>query len=146
MPARTLAAAGLEGQRYPSWISTTHQRYSRSQRVRRQRYIFTNASNHLLSGLMTKGNNFKDRMANNNIEIDGENTRSNTALKKCQVKVDRAARKYRISRDTMLALSDSLTLPEWANTLPVLKAEDVCGLSDALMGESEGWRRRHGFG
>jgi len=85
-------------------------------------------------------------MANNNIEIDGENTRSNTALKKCQVKVDRAARKYRISRDTMLALSDSLTLPEWANTLPVLKAEDVCGLSDALMGESEGWRRRHGFG
>ena len=40
----------------------------------------------------------------------------------------------------MLALSDSLTIPDWANTLQVLKVEDVCGLSDALMGELEGQR------
>lgn len=69
------------------------------------------------------------------------NTRANTAIKKCQAKVDRAADKYRTSRNAMLALSDSLTVPEWASTLPVLKVEDVRGLSEALMGESEGNRR-----
>ena len=69
------------------------------------------------------------------------NTRANTAIKKCQAKVDRAAEKYRTSRNAMMVLSDSLTVPDWADTLPVLKAEDVRGLSDALMGESEGTRR-----
>ena len=66
------------------------------------------------------------------------NTRANTTIKKCQAKVDRAAEKYRTSRDAMLALSDSLTVPEWSSTLPILKVEDVHGLSEALMGESEG--------
>jgi len=47
----------------------------------------------------------------------------------------------KMTSDMMLALSDSLTLPEWANTLLVLKAEDVRGSSDALMGELEGRRR-----
>ena len=55
--------------------------------------------------------------------------------------MDRAAEKYRRSRDAMLALSNSLTVPDWADTLQVLKVEDVRGLSDALMGESEGRRR-----
>jgi len=69
------------------------------------------------------------------------NTRANTTIKKCQAKVDRAVEKYRRSRDAMLALSNSLTVPDWADTLQVLKVEDVRGLSDALMGESEGRRR-----
>lgn len=41
----------------------------------------------------------------------------------------------------MLALSDPLITPEWVATLPVLKVEDVRGLSEALVGESEGKRR-----
>jgi hypothetical protein len=69
------------------------------------------------------------------------NTRTNTAINKVQAKVNRAAEKYRISRDAMLALSDPLVVPDWGDTLPVLKAEDVRGLSEALMGESEGRRR-----
>jgi len=55
--------------------------------------------------------------------------------------VDRAAGKYRASRDAMLALSDPPVVPEWNDTLPVLKAEDGRGLSEALVGESEGKRR-----
>jgi len=66
------------------------------------------------------------------------NTRTNTAINKCQAKVNRATEKYRRSRDAMLALSDLLIIPDWVVTLPVLKAEDVRGLSEALMGESEG--------
>jgi hypothetical protein len=41
----------------------------------------------------------------------------------------------------MLALSDSLVVPSWSDTLRVLKDDDVRGLSDALMGDSEGTRR-----
>jgi hypothetical protein len=41
----------------------------------------------------------------------------------------------------MLALSDPLSIPNWNDSLPVLKADDVRGLSDALIGESEGTRR-----
>ena len=41
----------------------------------------------------------------------------------------------------MLALSDSLVVPHWSDTLRVLKADDIRGLSDALMGDSEGRRR-----
>ena len=40
----------------------------------------------------------------------------------------------------MLALSNLLIVPDWVDTLPILKAEDVRGLSEALMGESEGKR------
>jgi hypothetical protein len=69
------------------------------------------------------------------------NTRANTAISKAQTKVDRAAEKYRTSRDAMFALSDPLTIPHWNDTLPVLKSEDVRGLSDGLAGESEGSRR-----
>ena len=64
------------------------------------------------------------------------NTRSNSTISKSQAKVDRAAEKYRASRDAMLALSNPLVIPDWNDTLRVLKAEDVRGLSDALMGES----------
>jgi hypothetical protein len=66
------------------------------------------------------------------------NTRANSAINKCQVKVNRAAEKYRISRNAMLSLSDPLVVPDWNDTLCALKAEDVHGLSEALMGESEG--------
>ena len=69
------------------------------------------------------------------------NTRANSAINKSQAKVNRAAEKYRASREAMLALSDPLVLPDWSDTLPVLKVEDVRGLSEALMGESEGKRR-----
>jgi len=69
------------------------------------------------------------------------NTRANNAITKSQAKVDRAAEKYRVSRDAMLALSDPLVIPSWSDTLRVLKADDVRGLSDALMGDSEGARR-----
>ena len=69
------------------------------------------------------------------------NTRANSAISKSQAKVDRAAAKYRTSREAMLSLSDPLVVPEWNDTLPVLKVEDIRGLSEALMGDSEG--RRH---
>ena len=69
------------------------------------------------------------------------NTRANSAISKSQVKVNRAAEKYCASRSAMLALSDPLVLPDWNDTLPILKAEDVRGLSEALMGDSEGKRR-----
>ena len=69
------------------------------------------------------------------------NTRANSAINKSQAKVNRAAEKYRASRDAMMSLSDPLVLPDWNDTLPVLKAEDVRGLLEVLMGESEGKRR-----
>ena len=69
------------------------------------------------------------------------NTHSNSAINKVQAKVDRAAEKYRTSRDAMLALSDPSVIPEWNDSLPVLKVEDIHGLSEALLGDSEGRRR-----
>jgi len=45
------------------------------------------------------------------------------------------------TRDAMLALSDPLVTPDWSDDLPVLKADDVRGLSEAVTGESEGTRR-----
>jgi hypothetical protein len=54
--------------------------------------------------------------------------------------VNRAAEKYRTSRTAMLALSDPLIIPAWVDSLPTLKSEDVRGLSEAVMGESEGKR------
>ena len=41
----------------------------------------------------------------------------------------------------MLSLSDPFVTPEWADELPVLKTDDIHGLSDALVGETEGTRR-----
>ena len=41
----------------------------------------------------------------------------------------------------MLLLSDTLAVPDWWDTLRVLKADDVRGLSDALIGDTEGTRR-----
>ena len=69
------------------------------------------------------------------------NTRANGAINNSQAKVNRAVEKYRISRDAMLSLSDPFVVPDWADNLPVLKAEDVRGLSDALLGDTEGTRR-----
>ena len=69
------------------------------------------------------------------------NTRANSAINKSQAKVNRATEKYRASRDAMLSLSDPLVLPDWCETLPVLKVEDVRRLSEALIGESEGGQR-----
>jgi len=40
----------------------------------------------------------------------------------------------------MLSLSDPSVIPDWNDTLPVLKVEDDCRLSEALMGDSERWR------
>ena len=66
------------------------------------------------------------------------NTHANMVIKKCQVKVNRAAEKYCTSHDAMLSLSDLLVVPDWNDTLHILKAEDICGLSEALIGDSEG--------
>jgi hypothetical protein len=66
------------------------------------------------------------------------NTHANSAINKSQAKVDRAAQKYHVSHDVMLSLSDPLVLPDWCKSLPVLKVKDVHGLSEVLMGESEG--------
>jgi hypothetical protein len=69
------------------------------------------------------------------------NTRANGAINNSQAKVDRAAEKYKASRNAMLSLSDPFVTPEWTDGLPVLKADDIRGLSDALLGETEGTRR-----
>lgn len=69
------------------------------------------------------------------------NTRANSAISKSQAKVDRAAAKYRTSCEAMLSLLDPLVVPEWNDTLPVLKMEDIHRLLEVLMGDSEGRRR-----
>jgi len=66
------------------------------------------------------------------------NTRANTAISKSQARVNRAAEKYCMSRDAMLALSEPLVIPDWNDTLRVLKADDIRGLSEGLMGDTEG--------
>ena len=66
------------------------------------------------------------------------NTCTNSAISKSQAKVDRATTKYRTSREAMLSLLDPLVVPEWNDTLPVLKVEDIRRLLEALMGDLEG--------
>ena len=51
--------------------------------------------------------------------------------------------KYRAPRNAMLVSSDTLIIPDWNNTLPVL---NFCGLSEALMGIQKGGDVRCGFG
>ena len=67
-----------------------------------------------------------------------DNTHANSAISKCQAKVNRAAENYCTSYNVMLSLSDPLVVLDWNDTLCNLKAEDVCGLSEALVGDSEG--------
>jgi hypothetical protein len=38
----------------------------------------------------------------------------------------------------ILYISWCNAIPEWNDTLPGLKAEGICGLSEALMGDSNG--------
>jgi len=72
-----------------------------------------------------------------------ENLRSQTAIKKVQVKVDRAARKYRVARAALVSLSKEVDSEDWKARMKPLKelvVGDVRGLSDGLEGESEGKR------
>lgn len=55
--------------------------------------------------------------------------------------MERAVEKYHGSQDATLSLSDLSVIPDWNDTLPALKVEDIHGLSEALMGDSEG--RQH---
>jgi len=41
----------------------------------------------------------------------------------------------------MLALSDLVVIPDWNDSLLILKVKDICGLSEASMGDLEGRRR-----
>jgi len=41
----------------------------------------------------------------------------------------------------MLLLSDPFVIPEWTDELPVLMVDDIHGLSDSLIRETEGTRR-----
>ena len=72
-----------------------------------------------------------------------ENLRSQTTIKKVQVKVDRAARKYRAARAALVSLSKEINSEDWKARMKPLKElvpGDVRGLSDGLEGESEGKR------
>jgi hypothetical protein len=72
-----------------------------------------------------------------------ENLRSQTTIKKLQVKVDRAARKYRAAWAALVSLSREINSEDWKARMKPLKelvAGDVHGLSDGLEGESKGKR------
>jgi len=72
-----------------------------------------------------------------------ENLRSQTAIKKVKVKVDRAARKYRVAQAALVSLSKEVDSEDWKARMKPLKelvVGDVRGLSDGLEGESEGKR------
>lgn len=70
----------------------------------------------------------------------GANTRSRTNIQRSQDKVDAAALKYNIARKALVILGGILGETEWALTLRVLRPEDVRGMTEALLGESEGRR------
>ena len=83
------------------------------------------------------------------------NTRSNVTIAKVQVRIALAALKYRTARKALASLGASLPQipdPNWNLSLRVLADEDIRGLSDGLMGDSEGRRtvswiwRTHGIG
>lgn len=72
-----------------------------------------------------------------------ENLRSLSAIKKVQVRVDRAARKYRVARAALVSLSEDIGSGDWKERMKPLKELEpghVRGLSDGLEGESEGKR------
>ncbi|RDB20624.1 hypothetical protein Hypma_012251 [Hypsizygus marmoreus] len=69
------------------------------------------------------------------------NTRSNAAIKKLNVKINRAAVKYRVARRALLSLSPGLKMSDWQHTLRDLAQDDVRALSEGLHGDTEGTRR-----
>ena len=71
------------------------------------------------------------------------NTRANTTIARVQVKINLAALKYRAAWKALMTLGTKLTqIPnlQWQVGLHFLADEDIRGLSEALMGDSEGRR------
>jgi hypothetical protein len=69
------------------------------------------------------------------------NTRAKDTISKTQAKADAAAIKYQNARQALLRLGHILRKPtSWQEILRVLKKEDVRGLSEAALGDSEGKR------
>ncbi|KAG6819543.1 hypothetical protein H0H93_010895 [Arthromyces matolae] len=69
------------------------------------------------------------------------NTRSNVLIDKATVNMNRAADRYRVARNAMLTLADSLETPvTWRTNLRELRSEDLRGLSEGLVGDTEGRR------
>lgn len=82
------------------------------------------------------------------------NTRANATIAKVQAKINLAAVKYRTAREALLVLGAQLRcVPDehWQQSLRPLADHDMRGLSDGLMGDSEGRRvvswiwRTHGM-
>jgi len=72
-----------------------------------------------------------------------ENLRSQSAIKKVQLRVDRAAQRYRVARAALVSLCAKMGVEDWnlrMKPLKELEAGNVRGLSDGLEGESEGRR------
>ncbi|KAG6849154.1 hypothetical protein H0H93_010910 [Arthromyces matolae] len=80
---------------------------------------------------------YKDRFA----QGVKANTRSNVVIDKATVNMNRAAERYRVARNAMLTLANSLETPvTWRTTLRDLRSEDLRALSEGLVGDTEGRR------
>jgi hypothetical protein len=66
------------------------------------------------------------------------NTRSRTNIERAQCRVNAAAEKYRVARKALVVLGHILKESGWESTLRELRSEDVRGLSEASLGDSEG--------
>lgn len=70
-----------------------------------------------------------------------DNTRSAGTISNIQRKIDRAVKRYRICRKAMMVLGPTIKETQWATLLHALEDSDIRGLSDGLMGDTEGTRR-----
>lgn len=73
-----------------------------------------------------------------------QNTRSAQSVEACQAKINKGVKKYVAAWDAMTALKSSgietALPPGWDRHIRELKPEDVRGLADGLMSDSEGTR------
>jgi hypothetical protein len=70
----------------------------------------------------------------------GPSTRARTLIQRSQEKADAAAEKYRVSYKALVVLGGLLGENDWRKELRPLTTDDVRGLSEALLHDSEGRR------
>jgi hypothetical protein len=70
----------------------------------------------------------------------GPNTCARTLIRRTQGKTDAAAEKYRVSYKALVVLGGILGETEWKKALRPLTSDDVRGMSEGLLRDSEGRR------
>lgn len=79
---------------------------------------------------------FKDAF----VRGQGSNTRARDIVNRYNDKIDACATKYRVARKALVSLAALLAETTWQNVLLPMMPEDVRGMSEGLMDESEGHR------